>query len=69
MDPTEKKRNAAIASLEFIQPGTALGVGTGSTVNFLIERLPDVSEHIDRVVSSSRASTALLEKRALRSRR
>ena len=62
MDPTEKKRNAAIASVEFIQHGTALGIGTGSTVNYLIELLPDVRERIDRLVSSSRASTALLEK-------
>lgn len=61
MDPTEKKRIAAEASLQFIEPGTALGVGTGSTVNCLIELLPTVRGMIDRVVSSSRASTALLE--------
>jgi ribose 5-phosphate isomerase A len=61
MDANEKKRNAAKASLEFIEPGTALGVGTGSTVNCLIEMLPSVRDRIDRVVSSSRASTELLE--------
>ena len=61
MDATEKKRNAAKASLEFIQPGTALGVGTGSTVNCLIEMLPTVRDQIDKVVSSSKASTKLLE--------
>ena len=47
--------------MEFIQPGTTLGVGTGSTVNCLIEMLPEVRDLIDRVVSSSRASTKLLE--------
>jgi ribose 5-phosphate isomerase A len=47
--------------MEFIQPGTTLGVGTGSTVNCLIEMLPEVRNLIDRVVSSSRASTKLLE--------
>mgnify|MGYP002063766545 CR=1 FL=1 len=47
--------------MEFIQPGTTLGVGTGSTVNCLIEMLPEVRERIDRVVSSSKASTTLLE--------
>lgn len=62
MNATEKKRLAAQASLPFIPPGTALGVGTGSTVNCLIELLPDVRDNIDKVVSSSRASTALLEK-------
>ena len=61
MDATEKKRSAAKASLDFIEPGSALGVGTGSTVNCLIEMLPTVRDRIDRVVSSSKASTALLE--------
>ena len=61
MDATEKKRAAARAALEFIQPGTKLGVGTGSTVNCLIELLPKVRDYIDCVVSSSKASTQLLE--------
>jgi ribose 5-phosphate isomerase A len=61
MDASEKKLNVARASLEFIQPGSTLGVGTGSTVNHLIELLPTVRDRIDKVVSSSRASTALLE--------
>ena len=57
---SEKKRNAARASIEFIEPGTALGVGTGSTVNFLIDMLPEVKDRIDTVVSSSKASTERL---------
>ena len=61
MDATEKKRAVARAAMEFIQPGTTLGVGTGSTVNCLIEMLPEVRDRIDRVVSSSKASTTLLE--------
>ena len=61
MDATEKKRAVAKAAMDFIQPGTTLGVGTGSTVNCLIEMLPEVRERIDRVVSSSKASTTLLE--------
>lgn len=63
MDATEKKRAAARAAMEFIQPGTTLGVGTGSTVNCLIEMLPEVRDLIDRVVSSSRASTEILEEK------
>jgi ribose 5-phosphate isomerase A len=62
MEAIDKKRNAARASLEFIEPGTVLGVGTGSTVNELIEMLPDVRGKIDRLVSSSKATTALLQK-------
>lgn len=61
MDSSDKKRIAAKAAMEFIQPGTILGVGTGSTVNFLIDLLPQVRDKIDRVVSSSQASSALLE--------
>ena len=61
MDATEKKRAAARAALEFIEPGVTLGIGTGSTVNCLIELLPEIRDRIDRVVSSSRSSTRLLE--------
>ncbi len=63
MDAKQKKANAAEAALEYIVPGTVLGVGTGSTVNFLIDMLPDVRDRIEAIVSSSRASTALLQKR------
>lgn len=63
MDATEKKRRAATAALEFIEPGAKLGVGTGSTVNCLIDMLDAKRNLIDQIVSSSRASTALLEER------
>lgn len=62
MDALEKKTLAARASLNFIEPACTLGIGTGSTVNCLIELLPEIRDRIDAVVSSSRASTALLEK-------
>jgi ribose 5-phosphate isomerase A len=61
MDASEKKRAAAEAALQFIEPGVTLGVGTGSTVNRLIEMLPSVRDRIDRLVSSSSATTMLLE--------
>ena len=57
MDSAEKKRKAAQASLEFIEPGMVVGVGTGSTVNELIALLPSVKDRIDKVISSSKAST------------
>jgi ribose 5-phosphate isomerase A len=63
MDATEKKRKAAEASLEFVEPGAVLGVGTGSTVNQFIELLPSVSNLIDKVVSSSKESTKLLQEK------
>ncbi len=60
MDTTGKKKNAARAALEYVQPGAVLGVGTGSTVNHFIELLPGISDRIDLLVSSSDASTELL---------
>ena len=60
MDSSDKKRNAAESSLEFIEPGMTLGVGTGSTVNFLIELLPTVRDRIDKIVSSSKVSSEML---------
>ena len=65
MDQTEKKLLAAKASMDYIQHGCVLGVGTGSTVNELIDLLPSISDRIEAMVSSSRASTERLEKLGL----
>lgn len=62
MDQDNKKRNAAKASLDYIEAGIVLGVGTGSTVNCLIDLLPTVKNKIDAVVSSSNVTTDLLQK-------
>ena len=62
MDQDQKKQAAAEASLEYIKDGIVLGVGTGSTVNRLIALLADVRSRIDAVVSSSNASTELLQR-------
>ena len=56
-----KKRRSAAASLRFIEPGTVLGVGTGSTVAFLIEALAAHPGLIRAAVSSSNATSALLQ--------
>jgi ribose 5-phosphate isomerase A len=61
MDQREKKLLAAKASMDYIQHGSTLGVGTGSTVNELIDLLPSISDRIESIVSSSRASTEKLE--------
>ena len=63
MDQDAKKLIAAKASLDYIQEGTVLGVGTGSTVNHLIELLPGIKEKIQSVVSSSNATAARLQER------
>jgi ribose 5-phosphate isomerase A len=61
MLPDDKKRNAAKAALNYIEEDTVLGVGTGSTVNQLIDLLPGVKDRIQAVVSSSTATTTRLE--------
>jgi ribose 5-phosphate isomerase A len=62
MDQQEKKLLAAKAALDYLPHGASLGVGTGSTVNEFIDLLPSVSDRIDALVSSSRATTERLEK-------
>jgi ribose 5-phosphate isomerase A len=61
MDQAGKKKQAALAALEFIRPGLSLGVGTGSTVNYLIDALPAVARGLAAVVASSKATEARLE--------
>lgn len=61
MDQNEQKQQAAQAALEHIEDGVILGVGTGSTVNFLIDALPQVRHKISALVSSSNASTERLQ--------
>ena len=53
MEQAEKKRQAARAALEFVEPGIRLGVGTGSTVNHFIEDLHRIRDRIAMVVASS----------------
>ena len=56
MNHGEKKRLAALAALQYIQPGSVLGIGTGTTVNYFIDALPDVRNKIDTIVASSKAT-------------
>ncbi len=55
------KRAAAEAALDYIEEGETIGIGTGSTVNFLIDALADSRTRIAAAVSSSEATTRLLK--------
>jgi len=55
-----KKQRAARAALQYLNDGMIIGVGTGSTVNALIEFLADWSTRLRGAVSSSEASSARL---------
>lgn len=61
MNQDDMKRAVARAALDEIVPGAILGVGTGSTVNFLIEMLAERKHEIRGAVSSSEASTQRLQ--------
>jgi ribose 5-phosphate isomerase A len=61
MNQDTGKQAAARAALEFVKPGVVLGVGTGSTVNFLIDELAAHGVKLAGAVSSSIASTRRLE--------
>jgi ribose 5-phosphate isomerase A len=55
------KAQAAQAALKYLQEGQIVGVGTGSTVNFFIDALATMKDHIAGAVSSSEASTLRLK--------
>src|SRR5215469_8681730 len=55
-----QKRRAALAALELITPDTIVGIGTGSTVSFLIDALSARPGLVRAAVSSSEGSSARL---------
>jgi ribose 5-phosphate isomerase A len=57
----EKKRRAAQAAIPYIKSGMVLGIGTGSTVNELIEVLKDRKIQLSGAVSSSRQTSEKLK--------
>ena len=63
---SNSKLNASIQAIEYIKPriniDSIIGVGTGSTVNYFIEELAKIKHIFKGAVSSSEASTQLLEK-------
>ena len=61
MDQNSKKHKVAESALDLIENGEVLGIGSGSTVNILIEQLHKVKNKIQSVVSSSIKSSELLK--------
>ncbi|SQD78562.1 ribose-5-phosphate isomerase RpiA [Moritella yayanosii] len=61
MTQDELKKAAGWAALEYVEKGSIVGVGTGSTVNHFIDALATIREDIQGAVSSSIASTQRLE--------
>lgn len=60
MDIEAQKRAAGEAAIEFVEDGSIVGVGTGSTVKYFIDALAKIRHRIDGAVSSSEQSSKLL---------
>lgn len=61
MNQDELKRRVGEAALEYVEADSIIGVGTGSTVNRFIEALVNSGIRIEAAVSSSEATTRLLQ--------
>ena len=59
------KQAAAVAALDYVESGTVLGVGTGSTVNHFIDALAGIKGKIDGAVASSVATAERLKQRGI----
>ncbi|GAA3582296.1 ribose-5-phosphate isomerase RpiA [Gibbsiella greigii] len=61
MTQDELKKAVGWAALDYVKPGTIVGVGTGSTASHFIDALATMKNQIEGAVSSSEASTVKLQ--------
>lgn len=61
MNQDEMKQAVARAAIEYVVPGTIIGVGTGSTANFFIDELARIKGKIEGTVASSVATAERLK--------
>ncbi len=66
MTQDELKTLVGRAALDFVVPGSVVGVGTGSTVNKFIDALAEIKSSIAGAVSSSAQSTERLRAHGIR---
>ncbi len=60
MTQDEMKKMVAEAALDYVETGTVIGIGTGSTANHFIDSLAGIKNKIDGTVASSRTSAERL---------
>ena len=60
MTQDELKQAVAKAAIDYVVPGTIIGVGTGSTANFFIDELGKIRDRIPAAVASSEATAKRL---------
>ena len=61
MNQDEMKQAVARAALEYVEAGSVVGVGTGSTANYFIDALAEMKNKIEGTVASSVASADRLK--------
>ena len=59
------KKAAAKAALDYVETGTIIGIGTGSTANHFIDLLAGIKGRIEGTVASSVASAERLKKHGI----
>ena len=59
------KKAAAQAALDYVETGTIIGIGTGSTANHFIDLLAGIKGRIEGTVASSVASAERLKKHGI----
>ena len=67
MTQDELKALVGQAATAYVQPGSVIGVGTGTTVSFFIDALAKMQEGVAAAVSSSEQSSQRLRESALAS--
>jgi ribose 5-phosphate isomerase A len=61
MSSDDKKKAAAQAALDYVESGSVIGIGTGSTANHFIDLLANVKHKLDGAVASSETSAERLK--------
>jgi ribose 5-phosphate isomerase A len=65
MSQEAMKKSVAEAALKYVEAGTVIGIGTGSTANFFIDALAEIKHKIEGTVASSVASAERLKKHGI----
>jgi len=65
IDREQQKQLAAQRAMRYVEAGSVIGVGTGSTVAYFIDELGRARDKIEAAVSSSEQSTARLKERGI----
>lgn len=65
MTQDELKQAVAKAAMAYVEEGTIVGVGTGSTANFFIDYLAEIKNRIEGTVASSEATRKRLQQHGI----